>query len=361
MSSYKTDVTSGLPNELVTTAQNLCCYLRKDYSKKLNVMKDGIAVHNSCISHCLPHAFGNCQEMHYNSCMDCKNLFIFFRNLKDHLPSNLHRNLDEYQKKLIAFMSHHACKVYLNAQLPATLSQLGSDEALIIVDYKMRINPKKARETKDEWFGKREWTLHSVLLYIKNQNTASSLHGVIETLKRKPKSVTIISDNGGHYHNTDENYISKTRKQKIGTIAGICNWNKFTWAYDGEEASYIYARLLPKFGEIDHQGNKIFYTSIFKYLIIKKPKILFLHNIHIDTIDENLEELTNKLEYMNITSEAEENLECKDWEVFISGWALQQHQKIRESVKRIPIHIKQLLKTMFHAGTANPGKKISAA
>ncbi|GBB89599.1 hypothetical protein RclHR1_16330001 [Rhizophagus clarus] len=158
-------------NELVTTAQNLCCYLRKDYSKKLNVMKDGIAVHNSCISHCLPHAFGNCQEMHYNSCMDCKNLFIFFRNLKDHLPSNLHRNLDEYQKKLIAFMSHHACKVYLNAQLPATLSQLGSDEALIIVDYKMRINPKKARETKDEWFGKREWTLHSVLLYIKNQNT----------------------------------------------------------------------------------------------------------------------------------------------------------------------------------------------
>ena len=136
------------------------------------------------------------------------------------MPLNQHKDLDEYQKKLIAFISHHARKIYLNAQLPATLSQLNSDEALIIVDYKMRINPKKARETKDEWFSKREWTLHSILLYTRCQNTnnlninafdhwsgdtkqdawftASSLHGVIETLNEKPKYVTIISDNGEH-------------------------------------------------------------------------------------------------------------------------------------------------------------------
>ncbi|CAB4404336.1 unnamed protein product [Rhizophagus irregularis] len=80
---------------------------------------------------------------------------------------------------------------------------------------------------------------------------------------------------------------------------------------------------------------------------------------HQDTIDENIEELTNNLENMNITSEA--NLECNDWEVFISGWALQQRQKIREPVKRIPIHIKQLLEIMFHVRTANPGKKMTAA
>jgi len=49
------------------------------------------------------------------------------------------------------------------------------------------------------------------------------------------------------------------------------------------------------------------------------------------------------------------------WEVFISGWALQQHQKIREPVKRIPIYIKQLLEAMFHVGTANPRKKMTAA
>lgn len=68
-------------------------------------------------------------------------------------------------------MSHHVRKIYLNAQLPAILLQLDSDEALIIVDYKMRINPKKAREMKDEWFDKRGWTLHSILLYTKDQNT----------------------------------------------------------------------------------------------------------------------------------------------------------------------------------------------
>ena len=191
----------------------------------MNVTQDGIAIHNSCISHCLQHAFGNCQETHSTICTNCESLFIFFKKLKEHLPSNKYENLDEYQRRLIAFMSHHARKTYLNAQLPATLAQLNSNEALIIVDYKMRINPKKARETKDEWFGKRGWTLHSILLYTKDQNTnhininafdhwsgdtkqdawftASSLHGVIETLERKPSYVTIISDNGGHYHNTE--------------------------------------------------------------------------------------------------------------------------------------------------------------
>ncbi len=211
---------------MVDAAQNLRRYLRKDYPKQLNVSQNGIAIHNPCLSHCLRHAFGDCQETHSNICANCESLFTFFKNLKEHLPLNQHHeNLDEYQKQLIAFMSHHARKIYLNAQLPAILSQLGSDEALIIVDYKMRINPKKSRETKDEWFGKRGWTLHLVLLYTKDQNTnnininafdhwsgdtkqdawftASSLHGVIETLERKPECVTIISDNGGHYHNTE--------------------------------------------------------------------------------------------------------------------------------------------------------------
>ena len=56
-----------------------------------------------------------------------------------------------------------------------------------------------------------------------------------------------------------------------------------------------------------------------------------------------------------------QQLFLSSWEVFISGWALQQHQKIREPVKRIPAHIKSLLETMFHIGTANPRKKLTAA
>ena len=65
-------------------------------------------------------------------------------------------------------MAYHARKSYLNSQFNAQFSQLDSDGALIIVDYKMKILPKKAREIKNEWFRKRGWTLHSVLVYTKN-------------------------------------------------------------------------------------------------------------------------------------------------------------------------------------------------
>ena len=56
----------------------------------------------------------------------------------------------------------------------------------------------------------------------------------------------------------------------MGTIAGIRNWNEFTWVYDGEEAGYIYARPLPKFGELNKfSPSKI--QKIVKNRIIAKP------------------------------------------------------------------------------------------
>ncbi|PKY46438.1 hypothetical protein RhiirA4_420645 [Rhizophagus irregularis] len=89
----------------------------------------------------------------------------------------------------------------------------------------MKILPKSARETKAEFFGKKGWTLHTILMYTKKSGhqeldihaydhwsmdarqdswfTASSLHAVIESLENKPKWITIISDNGPHYHNAD--------------------------------------------------------------------------------------------------------------------------------------------------------------
>ncbi|RHZ76219.1 hypothetical protein Glove_200g8 [Diversispora epigaea] len=122
-------------------------------------------------------------------------------------------------------MSHHVRKSYLNAQLNSKLLQLDLDGALLIVDYKIKILPKSARETKSEFFGKRGWSLHSILIYTKDPETnnlniqtydhwsndtkqdawftASSLHSVIEILEKKPKWITIISDNGPHYHNTE--------------------------------------------------------------------------------------------------------------------------------------------------------------
>ena len=45
---------------------------------------------------------------------------------------------------------------------------LDEDGAVIIVDYKMRILPHTARETKSQFFGKKGWTLHSSLVYTKD-------------------------------------------------------------------------------------------------------------------------------------------------------------------------------------------------
>uniref|UniRef100_U9T958 Uncharacterized protein n=1 Tax=Rhizophagus irregularis (strain DAOM 181602 / DAOM 197198 / MUCL 43194) TaxID=747089 RepID=U9T958_RHIID len=147
------------------------------------------------------------------------------RQLKAAISEEYFEILDEYQQKLIAWMAHHARKIYLNIHVRTNLEELDEEGAVMIVDYKMRILPQSARETKTEFFGKRGWSFHSVLVYTKNmeQNqldvqvfdhwsndtrqdawfTASSLHTVIETLNPKPKWVTIMSDNGMHYHCTE--------------------------------------------------------------------------------------------------------------------------------------------------------------
>ncbi|PKY53609.1 hypothetical protein RhiirA4_471939 [Rhizophagus irregularis] len=178
-----------LKKRLLTKSQELRRYIHREYSKELEVTAAGIAVHNSCISHCIRHAFGDCNLNHPVTCSKCESIFSFFEELK------------------------------------AAIKELDEEGAVMIVDYKMRILPQSARETKTEFFGKRGWSFHSVLVYTKNmeQNqldvqvfdhwsndtrqdawfTASSLHTVIETLNPKSKWVTIMSDNGMHYHCTE--------------------------------------------------------------------------------------------------------------------------------------------------------------
>src|SRR6266498_5661530 len=122
-------------------------------------------------------------------------------------------------------MVHHTRKLYLNTHVQVNLDELDEDGAVIIVDYKMRILPCSARETKSQFFGKRGWSLHSSLVYTKDANnnklnvqvfdhcsddtgqdawfTASSLHTVFKNLDPKPKWITVMSDNGPHYHCTE--------------------------------------------------------------------------------------------------------------------------------------------------------------
>lgn len=83
--------------------------MRREYVKKLEITSLGIPIHKPCICHCLGYSFGICNLQHPEICDNCEELFHFF-------------DLDE----------------------------LDEDGAVIIVDYKMRILPCSARETKSQ-------------------------------------------------------------------------------------------------------------------------------------------------------------------------------------------------------------------
>lgn len=198
--------------------------MKLNYEKEIKIEKDGQPHHDPCISHCLSYAFGICKEKHVNTCQNCDEFWILFKNLQDTIDESSGDMLNDAQEKLRYYLAHQTRKVYLNSQFSFILGELDYDGAVLVVDYKMRVLPKSAREAKDKFFGKKGWTLHTVLLYTKNQDgeldvsafdhwsndtrqdawfTASSLHGVLTSIENKPKWVSIISDNGGHYHNSE--------------------------------------------------------------------------------------------------------------------------------------------------------------
>jgi len=129
--------------------------MRREYVKKLEITSLGIPVHKSCICHCLKYSFGICNLQHSEICNNCEELFNFFDLVKTHISDDeLHEVLDDYLKKLISWMGHHARKFYLNTHVQVNLDELDEDGAVIIVDYKMRILPHSTRETKSQFLEK---------------------------------------------------------------------------------------------------------------------------------------------------------------------------------------------------------------
>ena len=58
----------------------------------------------------------------------------------------------------------------MNAQFNVALLDLNEDGAILVIDYKMKILPKTARKTKQKFFKKKGWALHTVLLYTKESS-----------------------------------------------------------------------------------------------------------------------------------------------------------------------------------------------
>ena len=194
--------------------------MRREFEKELLINLDGTTDHVNCINHCLQYAFDECMQSHSKRCKKCDQLFDFFNKIKEILPLEHHPILEESREKLVYFLAHQARKTYLNTQFNAQLLELDENGALVIADYKMKILPKSAREKKEQFFGKRGWSLHSIIVFTKKDTvvevqafdhwsldsrqdawfTASSFDAVFETIERKPEWIKIFSDNGGHYH-----------------------------------------------------------------------------------------------------------------------------------------------------------------
>ncbi|GES74920.1 hypothetical protein GLOIN_2v1535567 [Rhizophagus clarus] len=220
-------------NSLVNELEKLRHHLKRGFENELIVNEDGTVPHMDTINHCLLYVFRECTQEHKSRCAMCDQLFVLLEHLTVVLPENFRTIIEESRNKLCYFLAHQARKVYLNNQFKAKLLELDDDGVILVCDYKMRILPKSACETKEQFFGKRGWTLHTILVFTKYNASqlnvqafdhwstdtkqdawfiASSFDAVFETLDPKPKWIKIFSDNGGHYHNSE-----------LMTV--VANWN----------------------------------------------------------------------------------------------------------------------------------------
>ena len=104
----------GKKNDLCKQLQILRRYLRKDFKRKLKVDITGKPKHDSCICHCLVHAFGICSESHVDICSQCEKLFSLFELIKNKLSAEHHEFLNFKLKQLVFWLSHLIRKFYLN-------------------------------------------------------------------------------------------------------------------------------------------------------------------------------------------------------------------------------------------------------
>ncbi|RHZ44282.1 hypothetical protein Glove_744g11 [Diversispora epigaea] len=169
-------------NNLINAIENLRHYLRRGYEKEIIIKNDGTAIYDNCINHCLLYAFNKCTQEHEFRCPTCDQLFLLIQRLTTVLPSNIYSTIEEKKDKLNYFLAHQARKVYSNSQFKAQLSKLDNNGAIFVCDYKMRILPKSARETKEQFFGKRGWTLHTILVYTKKDNSLLDVQAMIIAL-----------------------------------------------------------------------------------------------------------------------------------------------------------------------------------
>jgi hypothetical protein len=210
---------------LINEIELLRRHIKRGLEEEIRVLNNGLLEHSSCLNHCLLYAFGECKNEHNNFCENCSSLFTILKKIEEFSIIEA-KEIQEYEEKLMYYLSHQLRKIYLNSQFNATLREITHDGAVLICDYKMKVNPKSSRETKSDFYGKEGWTLHTIIAITKSDNdddlnvrafdhwsddgkqdawfTASAFDSVLQQLSTDNiKWIKIFSDNGGHYHNSE--------------------------------------------------------------------------------------------------------------------------------------------------------------
>ncbi|RHZ85698.1 hypothetical protein Glove_62g34 [Diversispora epigaea] len=80
---------------ILTHIDQLKRHMRRGYEEELEINSNGTLAHNSCISHCLLYAFGDCDQIHQTRCNKCDQFFQLFNLLKNQISNDKIQKLDE--------------------------------------------------------------------------------------------------------------------------------------------------------------------------------------------------------------------------------------------------------------------------
>lgn len=131
--------------------------------------------HSPCLELCMQHAFGCCNQAHPSSCPDVVALVEVEKVLEHHLArlaaseqERLKEELKEVMASNVLYVSHLLRTKHQSEYHKFTLENLKPGEAVIIIDYKMKLElGVRLSEIQRDWYGKRGISLHGLLVIAK--------------------------------------------------------------------------------------------------------------------------------------------------------------------------------------------------
>ena len=220
--------TTSVQNQLLQISAQAKRHYKRIFEDELIITQDGTALHDNCINHCILHAFGECQQEHTMACTNCYELYDLLKQLQQYKIFTFDE-VNTFRQKLLYWISHQVRKTYLSPQLNIALRNLDEYGAILLYNYKMKVTKKSAKEKKSDFFAKRGWSLHTILVLRKDKHdtnmlnveaydhwsndskqdyywTASAFDTVFTTILTPENNIQwikIFSDNGPHYHSKE--------------------------------------------------------------------------------------------------------------------------------------------------------------